>query len=131
MIYRKLNVHFAEFEDYDDNQNCRALHSVKNSPTRKVEVRTLSDAHCSPKVYKDTIIKEISSNSTRKDEAYRNVSSTACDNCRLSGLCLHGRYLERVLPKTEGMRAGVYILHLLITICDQDTFAIRQVKTRI
>ena len=27
--------------------------------------------------------------------------------------------------------AGVYILHLLITICDQDTFAIRQVKTRI
>ena len=101
---RKLNVHFAEFEDYDDNQNCRGLQSVKNSPTRKVEVTTQSDARCSPKVYKDTIIKEISSNSTRKDEAYRNVSSTACDNCRLSGLCLHGRYLERVLPKTEGMR---------------------------
>ena len=101
---RKFNVHFAELEEYDDNQNCRGLQSVKNSPIRKSVVSALSEACGSPKVYKDAITKEINSMGVSKDVPYRKIPSTSCDNCRLSGLCLHGRYLERVLPKTEGMR---------------------------
>ena len=95
---------FAEFEDYDDNQNCRGLQSVKKSPTRKSALSAVSDASFSPTVDRNHINKEISIRSADKDEAKRNVPSTTCDNCRLSGMCLHGRYLERVMTKTEGMR---------------------------
>ena len=40
----------------------------------------------------------------------------------VSGLLVSvGAHEEHLVP-------GVYILHLLITICDQDTFAIRQLR---
>ena len=98
---------FTEFEDYDDNQNCRGLQSVKKSPTRKSALNAVSDASFSTTVFRNHIKhinKEITIRDAEKDEAQRNVPSSTCDNCRLSGMCLHGRYLERVMTKTEGMR---------------------------
>lgn len=101
---KKIYNPFAEFEDYDDNQNCRGLQSVKKTPTKESALSAVSDASFSPAVYRNHMNKEISIRGADKDEAQRNVPSTTCDNCRLSGMCLHGRYLERVMTRTEGMR---------------------------
>ena len=89
-------VYVPEVEDIDDNQNCRGFQTEKKFPNRRPVVYQVSDS-VGP-------TNEISVSGTSKDEAQRKVSNTVCDNCRLSGMCLHSRYLERLMPKTEGMR---------------------------
>ena len=110
---KKLNGDFPEFEDYDVNQNSRGMQSLKKSPNRKTGVNPGLDT-ASPTVQRNHLegfsssfqSNEHSSRGPSKDESFspRKVPSSACDNCRLTGMCLHGRYLERVITKTEGMR---------------------------
>ena len=89
-------VHIPEVDDFDDNQNCRGFRTETKFPNRRSVVSQVSDS--------DGLINVISVSGTSKDKSQRKVSNTVCDNCRLSGMCLHSRYLERLMPKTEGMR---------------------------
>ena len=93
---RRVMADFDEEDEYDDNRN---LKSMKNPAPPSSDT-------CSPRAYSNTKFKEARAEGANRADTKSMTLSPICQNCKLQGMCLHGRFLERVVPRTTGMKAG-------------------------
>ena len=93
---RSVMADFDEEDEYDDNLN---LKSMKNPAPPSSDTS-------SPRAYSNTKFKEARAEGANRADTKSMTLSPICQNCKLQGMCLHGRFLERVVPRTTGMKAG-------------------------